>query len=146
MSCEMGGNQAADQMIGLVFGAWKAAYPGAEMEFPNVANKTEGEAPSGPLWSRVTIRHADAPDTSLTGALGGRKRHTNIGVLTVQVFGPIGDGSTVAYDAAEVLTTALRRSNDIAVWFRRVRINEVGPRGTHMQINVLADFSYDDVR
>lgn len=144
MSCTF--NDARDHMLKVFKDAWDlTGYPAI---YPDKAENPDngGDTPSANVWARATIRHADGFQSSLTGPLEVLKRHSNIGVVIIQVFGSIGDGSTAAYDAAQTVVTAFRKSRGIPVWFSRVRINEIGTRGPFNQINVLADFSYDDVR
>lgn len=145
MSCTF--NEGRDNILKVFKDAWDIL--GHPAVYTDVAKETPddmGDAPSATIWARATIRHADGFQSSLTGPLEGKKRHTNIGTVTIQVFGPLGDGSTAAYDAAQTVATAYRKASGNPVWFRRVRINEIGTRGAFSQINVLANFSYDDVR
>lgn len=144
MSCSV--NEARDYILGVFKAAWDpTAFPAI---YPNSANDPDdgGDTPSANVWARATIRHADGFQSSLTGPLENIKRHTRIGVVTIQIFGKVGDGSTAAYDAAQIVLNAYEKSSGIPVWFRRVRLNEVGTRGPFEQINILADFTYDDVR
>ena len=144
MSCSF--NEARDHMLKVFKDAWDPT--GFPAIYPKKANEpdTGGDTPSANVWARATIRHADGFQASLTGPLEELKRHRRIGVVTIQVFGKVGDGSTAAYDAAQIVANAFEKSRDIPVWFRRVRINEIGTRGAFDQINVLANFTYDDVR
>ena len=103
-----------------------------------------GETPASvPIWARATLRHDDGRQASLTGAINGLKRLRSTGVLTIQVFCPVGQGSNPAYDAAEVIRDAYFKAQHPKVWFRRVRLIEIGSRGAYDQINVLANFTYD---
>lgn len=144
MSCSFA--QARDHILTVFKTAWDPT--GFPAVYPSKAEDPDngGDTPSAAVWARATIRHADGFQSSLTGPLEELKRFSNVGVVIIQVFGKIGDGSTAAYDAAQTVATAYRKSRDIPVWFRNVRINEVGTRGPFDQINVLADFTYDDVR
>ena len=132
-------DQARDQM----FEVAKAACD--SIPIPLIYTDIPADTPSAPVWARVILRHADGRQSSLTGPINGCQRFTNVGTVFVQVFGAVGDGSKAAYDAAQILATAFRKAQK-EVWFRNVRANEVGTKGAFEQINVLADFSYDDVR
>lgn len=135
-----------NQIYKVFWDVWKPKN--APAQFPDDAD-AEGNftPPSAPLWARATIIHADGFQASLTGPLEEKKRHTRLGTVIIQVFGgPRGTGSTAAYDAAQDVMTAYEKARGLDVWFRRVRINEVRTRGPHVQVNVKADFSYDDVR
>jgi len=143
MSCTP--NQAKDQMLKVFKDVWDI------LNFPAVYSDTAeppgagGTAPSVNVWARATIRHADGFQSSLTGPLEGNKRFTNTGTIYIQVFSQVGKGDTTAYDAADAVALAYRNSRNLDVWFRRVRINEVGARGAFEQVNVLINFSYDRV-
>ena len=144
MSCSF--NDGKDACLQVFKDAWDpTGFPAIYSDVANTQSDT-GDTPSANVWARATIRHADGFQSSLTGPLEGKKRHTNIGTVIIQVFGTQGDGSTAAYDAAQTVATAYRKAPSGPVWFRRVRINEIGTSGTYNQINVSADFSYDDVR
>ena len=139
-------NDARDHMLKPFKEVWDIlGHPVVYTSVKPTEQASGGDAPSAPVWARVTIRHADGFQSSLTGPLEEVKRNTNIGTLHIQVFGELGDGSTAAYDAAGAIAKAYRKSRNNPVWFRRVRINEIGTKGPYDQINVLADFSYDQV-
>lgn len=130
--------QARDVILGIFKAAWD----------PRVAvyDDVPGNIPtSETVWARATIRHATGRQSSLGGDIGSR-RFTDRGTVFVQVFAPVGDGSTACYEAAREVQNAFRDARNPDVWFRDVRMNEVGADGAFEQINVLATFSYDDVR
>ena len=144
MSCSY--NDARDHILKVFKDAWDttgfpAVYTG-KAEAPD----NGGDTPTTDAWARATIRHADAFQSSLTGPLEELKRHTQLGVVIIQVYAKTGDASTAAYDAAQIVANAYKKSRGIPVWFRRIRVNEIGMHGPFYQINVLADFEYDDVR
>ncbi len=136
----MNTEQARDTILGIFKAAWDpTGYPVFWTDVP-------GEKPaSETVWARVTIRHATGRQSSLSGA-AGTKRFESTGTLFVQVFAPIGDGSAAGYSAALLARDAYRDAQDPDVWFRNVRMNEAGASGAFEQFNVLADFSYDEVR
>ena len=144
MSCDY--TEGVDYILSVVLDAVRPH--GWPLLFQDTASDPDrgGSAPSAPVWLRATIRHGDGFQSSLTGPLEAKKRHTQEGVVIIQIFAESGDGGKAAYDAAQIVSTALKKSRDIPVWFRRVRINNVDSKGPYDQINVLADFSYDDVR
>jgi len=130
-----------DQARDIILGVFKAAWDPR----PAVYDDVPGTIPTGEIvWARATIRHATASQT-LAGEVGTR-RFTEEGTVIVQVFAPVGDGSTACYAAAREVQNAFRDARNSDVWFRDVRMNEVGTEGAFVQINVLATFSYDDVR
>ena len=104
------------------------------------------EPPSDAPWVRVTVLHATGEQSSM-GETGNRS-FDHSGIVTVQVFVPFEDQGfdtmdalvQVAIDAFEGQTTVNR------VWFRNVRINEIGPDRAWINTNVISDFEYRVVR
>ena len=138
-------NEARDEMFGILQAMWIApTFDPANLRWSDVA----GDTPSLPvLWARGTIRHATGGQASLSGPVNGCVKFERKGTLFVQVFSPVGNGLTAAYDAAQLVANAYEKPpGGLTVWFRNVRINEIGTRGDFEQINVLADFIYDDAR
>lgn len=144
MSCTL--NEANDHMFKVFKDAWDLTGFPAFYDDVAPAPDIGGSTPSATVWARATIRYADGFQSSLTGPLEQLKRHSRIGVVIIQVFGPVGDGSTAAYDAAQLVLNAYEKSRGIPVWFKHIRAKNVPGRSTYTQINVIADFSYDDVR
>ena len=110
------------------------------------ADTAQDPPPEG-SWARITVRHADGAQATLSGETGAR-RFRQFGVVTVQVFTSTGDGQVtsdvlvaIAKFAFEGVATSPGR-----VLFRNVRIQEVGQDGAWFQSNVLADFEYDEVK
>jgi hypothetical protein len=93
----------------------------------------------------LSLRHATARQVSLANDVG-QKRWNPTGTLWIQIFAKVGDGLATAYSLAQTVVDAYRVARGGAVWYRNPRLNEVGTTGGHEQINVLVDFSYDDVR
>lgn len=127
----------------IIFRVFKTAWD--TTGYSAVWDDKNGEKPtSEEPWARATIQHAIGGQASLAGASGTR-RYTEEGTLFVQVFAPVGDGSTECYELATLVRNAYRDAKE-SVWFRDVRIEEQGTSGAFTQINVMATFSYDEVR
>ena len=135
-------NKAVDSIQKLFKEAWKAGGSLGEVVYENVPSPKLGE-----IYARFFIRHFTGGQSTLSGELG-RRQFTRSGVITVQVFVPFGkDGLSEGYRIGRLVAEAYEgESTDDGVWFRNVRINEVGPSDKWFQINVLADFQYDEVR
>lgn len=133
-------DEARDIMLAVFKAAWDPT--GNPVFWTDVPGK---KPPSERVWARVTIRHATGHQGSLKGA-AGTQRWNRTGTIFVQVFAPVGDGSTAGYTAAQIVVNAYQAARNPDVWFRNVRMNEVGASGAFEQFNVLVDFSYDDVR
>ena len=124
-------------------------------------------------WARPTVRHLVGGQSSLLGgrvsgkppnvtaALGKNmdaevlpdpekynvRRYRRGGVFTAQVFIPLGEGLDKGYTLAKEVSDVYEgRNTPSSVWFRNVRIREIGPDGEWYQFNVLADFEYTEVK
>jgi hypothetical protein len=133
-----------DEARDIILGFFKAAWD--PTGFPAVYTDVPGSVPtSETVWARATIRHATGNQGSLAGDQATR-RWNRTGTVFIQVFAPVGDGSKAGYDAAQLVVNAFQAARHPNVWFRDVRMNEAGTSGAFEQLNVLATFSYDDVR
>lgn len=132
-------DEARDVMLTTFLTAWKP------LGFPVVWTDVPGSVPNGStVWARVVLRHATGGQGSLSGDTG-KKRWRRAGTLFVQVFSPVGDGSSAGYSAAQTVVDAFQSAKD-CVWYRNIRMNEIGADGSFEQFNVLVDFTYDEVR
>ena len=63
----------------------------------------------------------------------------------VQCFGPLANGGlTLAEALAKVAREAFEGSvSPGGIWFRKCRVNEIGPDANWFQVNMVADFEYD---
>ena len=96
-------------------------------------------------WASVTIRHAAANQVTLGGI--GQRSFLRNGTLIIAIFSPIGNGLQSGYELARLSATAYEGvASPNGVWFRNVRIQEIGRDGEYMQINVLADFEYTETK
>jgi hypothetical protein len=132
-------NEARSLILGVFKDAWDiTGYPAVYSDVAAIlpdANET---------WARAVLRHAEGGQASLGGEFGS-KRWRRSGTLFVQIFSPIGDALVTGYNNAQIIVNAFQKSNHPEIWFRDVRINEVGSDGAFQQINVLVTFFYDDI-
>ncbi len=97
-------------------------------------------------WARLTIRHGPPGPTSLSGGTGKHRFERN-GLLTAQIFIPNGQGLSEGYVLCKIVADAFEGvATPLQVWFRNIRVNEVGPAGEWFQFNVLVDFTYDEIK
>ena len=113
-------------------------------ELTNFEGRPEDEKRTDP-WCRVTIKHVSGGQATLRGS-GALFQHN--GIVIVQVFASARDntGSTVATRLAMVASKAFEGRRTPNVWFKSVRYEEIGREGTWYQINVSADFEWNERR
>lgn len=135
---------ARDQMLTLYKTEVDANAPG----LVTIYDDTKVQVPQGDPaveWVRVSVRHLDSRQAALGG--GGVRRYTRNGVVTAQIFTVRGDGLTRADVLSAIIKAAWEGvSTPNGVWFRNVRSVEVGEDGPWFNVNVIADFEYDEVR
>lgn len=101
-------------------------------------------------WAWITILHGPSfQDTLGPDAAGGRS-FQRTGTVTIQIFAPLsrGQGLTQAEALAIIARNAFegRTAGSGEIWFRNVAIQEVGADGAWFQVNVVADFLYDELK
>ena len=136
--------QGRDEITGVFRTAWLADDDSKNLpvQYPDV----RFDPPDDGAWARLTIQHTQGGETSLTNA-NGQRVYGHVGIVTVQVFTPSGEGQTLSDTLAMIVANAYRgtRTTGGAV-FRNVRTIEVGQTGAWFQVNVTADFDYTEVR
>lgn len=143
-------DSARDEIQGLFWDYWKAQTPAVAGEVPTVEwpGVDSGTPPGADkAWARFDIRHAPSRQSTF-GHMGGR-RFTRTGLVSVEVFAPTAGG--VGLSLAEKLGIIARdafegRGTASGIWFRNARIQEIGPDKAWCQMNVLAEFVYDEMR
>lgn len=135
--------QAQDDVFGAVKAVWDGT--GNVMLYPGVSNYLVPPTTAAP-WARAKIVHGGGLQGSLTDS-SGKRRWTRLATLTIQIFVPRGQGLSPAYRLAKILGDGLEgKATPRQVWFRNVRLTEVGPDGEFYQLNLLADFTYDEIK
>lgn len=135
---------ARDEILTLFRTTWLAAADSTNV--PLLWDNRAQDIPTSGSFARVSVRHADGAQATLSGETG-LQSHRLEGTVFVQVFTPTGDGLTTSDKLVEVAMSAFQGKRTAGgVWFRRVRAAEIGPDGAFFQVNVLADFEYDEVR
>jgi len=141
---------ARDEILGRFKTQWDADTPAVNgTVIPTIFYEginTLGDQPHDAAWAQIFIRHNDAFQRTLGPA--GSRRFTKLGIVTVQIFVPLetGVGLTLMEALAKIAEDAFEGKTTINnIWFRNVRIIEVGVEGPWYQANVLADFEYDSL-
>ncbi len=133
--------QANSEILTLFKAAWDATG------HPALYENVKGAPPTTQIpWARVSVRHGPSGPTSLSGGLG-TQRFERTGLLTVQIFIPNGEGLSTGYNLGKIVADAFEGvASPLQVWFRNVRVNEIGSDGEWFQFNVLVDFAYDEIK
>jgi len=146
--------QARDQMLDLLNVAWLANTPAINggvaptIQWEGVAIDDADFPPRDGAWAKVFIRHQTGNQSTLSKG-SGSTRFEKGGTLTVQVFAPLGEGEGLmkSQQLAEVGKNAFEgQATSRQVWFRDVRIEEIGVDGPWFQMNVVLTFEYDELR
>lgn len=107
--------------------------------------KKQRSSSSSP-WAVVTLRHTAGRQSTLSSDVGNR-RFSRTGTLTVQIFTSAGKGLQESYDLAKVVSDAFEGSyTPGGVWFRNLTLREVGRDGEFFQVNVITEFTYDEIK
>lgn len=103
--------------------------------------------PKAANWARVSISdEGQGRPPPLVGEVGSR-RYTTDGILIVELYALSGDGRSAVQSLGETVLTAFRGQRTAGgVWFRRERVNPVGPDGVWWHENAIIEFQYDTVQ
>lgn len=109
------------------------------------ADRSEDPA-EGRAWCRIVIRHSSVGHGTLGGV--GKRRITRYGLIYVQIFVPFleGSGFTIVQRLAQVARDAYEGDRTPNVCFAACRLNEQGREGPWIQMNLTADFNWDEVK
>jgi hypothetical protein len=144
---------ARDEMTKMFYDAWLAQaalaieatdappvfWQGVEEKVPPAQDKP---------YARFAINHVLQNQSSLSNENGVRKWQAG-GQILIQTFGPMsgGNGLQIAEALAIVAKNAYQgKSSPGGIWFRNCRANEVGPTDGWYQFNMIADFTYEELR
>lgn len=139
--------QAIDEMSGIFKTAWETTlgFPAALVTWPNVASKSVPPAGQTP-WARFLLTHTSGRAGGLSGPTG-TGIYFREGLITVQYFQALGKGLSGATDPAKTIMDAYEgKTSAGGVIFRNVSTNEIGPDGDFYQVNIVANFEYDEVK
>lgn len=135
--------EARDEMNAQVTEAWLDANP----TYPIFYDDRPGSKPNTELpWARVTVRHNRGDQETLSNPIGQRL-FSRDGLVIVQIFTPVGAGLRKSDTLAKVVSDALEgKTTPSGVWFRNVRLREIGPDGSFFQTNVIGEFEYNEAK
>lgn len=102
--------------------------------------------PSGAAWVRLSVRHRVRGQETLGPA--GNRKFESFGAVIVQVFTPLDNGTAAADTLAELVRTTFEGKVLLPEHIRvyAVGVREVGPSDEWHQVNVEAEFQYDETK
>ena len=114
-----------------------------EIRFPRIVYKT----PIDPSvhWGRLSLQTVNSEQVAF--GCNGKKRYNEIGLVFVQLFGPISEieAGEQQDKFAQIARAAFRGANvPGAVWFRNARINDLDPEDQMLRLNVVAEYEYNE--
>jgi len=104
-------------------------------------NTTTFSRPENGRWARITVKEGEQRQVSI----GSTKRYRKIGILTVQVFTPIGQGDKDARVVADYIAERFRCVDDADVHFNTPHMEVIGRTEKWWQVNVTCPFYADDI-
>jgi hypothetical protein len=136
--------EAIQAIAGRFHTAWQPKPYQFEDVPPNAALAAIIKNGSAP-WARIQIKHNTGEQVSIGGP--GNRKFEHMGIVLIEVYAPSGDGMVQTRALATVIRQAFEGiSENNGVWYRNVRLNEVGASGYFSQANVIAEFSYEEHR
>lgn len=139
-----------DEILGHLRTYWEATadvedlddVPVLVFESDNSEAPPDGDLP----YVKVYIRHNSTSPPTLGGV--GQRRYERYGSVYMNIFVPFqeGMGVTIAQRLAQVARDAYEGTRTDSAWFRSCRLNEAGRDGPWYQINVTADFCWEEVK
>lgn len=132
--------EARDEILALFRTAAEANASGVPVLYWDAPDDDDEPQDGTDRWMRVTVRHTTGNNDAIGNTLFQRE-----GTVTVQIFGILGNGLSIVDELSKVCLDAFQgKSTPGGVWFRNVRLNEIGHDGDWFQSNVLADFEYTE--
>lgn len=143
--------QASDSITKFFWEFWRANTPALNggnpvaVAWPGVAEPAppDGDKP----WARFNLTHFTASQQTL--APPGERTFNRGGIINVQVFAPLTSegGLSLLKQLATIAKNSFEgKATTDDVWFRNVRIQEIGATKNWYQFNVIAEFTYDEIK
>lgn len=132
--------QAIDDINAMMLAAWSPT--GYSLHWDNIRDQRNT---SNDPWAVFVTRHSSGTQDNLGGI--GNRNFTRTGTAIASIFTPTGNGLSDSYILAKVVADAYEgQKSDNGVWFRNVRLQEVGRESQFYHVNVLIDFEYNETK
>lgn len=118
--------------------------PDVKVSWPNIDFDPESDfdASTDDAWARITVQGGEAFQASLGGT--GNRRWRQPGLVTVQIFSPMGEGLQTSLDVADDVVVALEGVSTSSVDLHAASVNPIGRDGAFFQTNVRTPFRFDN--
>ena len=130
---------ASQALVGAFNRVWKNKYTIENSSF---------EPPRNEPWARVTLRFLDGRQASIGGV--GIRRFNRTGIMSVQIFVPIGSAMKSQADLAQVIVDGFegKRITGTSICITAVTPRSIGPdpEGPWYQTNVDVEFTYEVIK
>lgn len=135
--------QARDQIYAL----YKAAMDANASSTKIIYDDAKGDTPDGPTsWARISVRHTSGGQSTISRQ-SGISRYTRTGTVYVNLFETPGAGLNTLDPLAKIALDAFEGKTTVGnVWFTKAQVRELGIVNGWYQVNVLINFSYDEVK
>lgn len=140
--------EARDEILSYFTTIWNAQTP----PVPSLMyDDKHNDLPDDASWARIKVQHNAVRQVTVGGRVstgGGGMRFRRVGLITVQIFTPVGDGLTQSDTLVDLVVDAFEGEDTGSdrVEFFNTRSNEVGSEGAWHQTNVIAEFRYDRIK
>jgi UDP-N-acetylglucosamine 2-epimerase len=124
---------AVTEMTDIFLTVWPKKHP---VVYTNVIATKDKKC----TWARFTAKHFAGRQITMADDQGC-KHFDNYGMITVQIFTPIGGGQVEGLQLAQKVLNAYRGTSS-SVMFTNHGIRDVGADGLFYQTNVNIDFNY----
>ncbi len=108
-----------------------------KVRYPNDKRKK----PQNTTWAKVSIREGENNQVTMGGQT---KRFRTLGILFVQLFTPLGEGTKTINALADTIVTEFRAVRASGIVYRTPRVEKIGRRSGEYQVNVIIPFLLDD--
>ena len=134
---------ASDAILTQFKAQMDSSRPNVPIAWPNMkfAPTEDFDESSNEAWARIAVQGAGARQASL-GAVGSRRWRT-VGLVSVQVFSPIGTGANVGLAVADDIVTALRGVTTSGVRLKAPSVLPLGRDEAYYEISITTPFEYD---
>lgn len=135
--------QARDEIFALLKAARDTVSPGLTLIYDDM--KAPNPTDAAP-WARASVRHTGGGEISISGG-NGKRRYNRLGTVYVNLFCQPGDGLRKLDPLVKMALDAYEgKSTPGGVWFTKAQVRELGIVQGYYQINVLVNFSYDEIK